>query len=67
LKKNQREIRVESLRAMTKRFAQLDSPASNDEQNIKSDILELMLTFEELEISFLTEKAMILQIERIKS
>jgi|LauGreDrversion4_2_1035121.scaffolds.fasta_scaffold709220_1 hypothetical protein len=52
---------------MTKRFAQLDSPASNDEQNIKSDILELMLTFEELEISFLTEKAMILQIERIKS
>lgn len=39
---------------------QLDSPASNDEQLIKSDILELMLTFEELDLNFMTEKALIL-------
>ena len=48
------------MKALTKRFVQLDSPASNDEQVIKSDILELMLTFEELDISFMTEKALIL-------
>lgn len=48
------------MKALTKRFVQLDSPVSNDEQVIKSDILELMLTFEELDISFMTEKALIL-------
>jgi hypothetical protein len=60
LRKNQKEIRIQSLKALTKRFIQLDSPASNEEQVIKSDILELMLTFEELDINFMTEKALIL-------
>jgi hypothetical protein len=67
LRKNQRQIRLQSLKALSKRFVKLDSKASTEEKVIKSEVIELMLAFELLEVSFLNEKGMILQIERVKS
>jgi hypothetical protein len=53
---------------MSKRFVKLDSKApSTEEKVVKSDIIEMMLVFEELEITFLNEKGLMLQIERLKS
>ena len=65
--KNQREVRLQTLRALSTKFEKLDLKSSTPELVEKSDIIDLMVVFEESEIGFVHEKSKILQIERIKS
>jgi hypothetical protein len=48
-------------------FHSLESNQSTPEHTIKSDIIEIMGNFEELDVNFENEKAKILQLERIKA
>lgn len=67
LKKNQRELRLQTLKALSTKFEKLDASIEDAEKGHKSDIIDLMLSFEELKVAFETEKGKILQIERLKS
>lgn len=60
LMQNQRELRLYSLRVLAKKFEKLNSKASTEEKIIKSEIIDMMLQFEEYEITFENEKAKIL-------
>jgi hypothetical protein len=57
LRRNQRELRLQSLRALANKFEFSD----------QGEVMRLMLGFEELRVAFETEKGKILQIERIKA
>jgi hypothetical protein len=58
LKRNQRELRLQTLRALANKFDKVEG---------HNGVIELMLQFEEMKVAFETEKAKILQIERIKA
>ena len=67
LKKNQKEVRLQTLKILAHKFVKLESKLSTEEEKIMCDVLEQMLVFEETDISFVAEKAKILQIDRIQS
>ncbi|TNV87999.1 hypothetical protein FGO68_gene14880 [Halteria grandinella] len=67
LLKNQRDVRLQTLRALNHKFEKLDSKLSTEELPLKCDILENILACEEQELTFKTEKAKLLQIDRVKA
>ena len=48
LLKNQRDVRLQTLRALTQKFEKLDSKLSTEEAPLKCDILDNLLACEEL-------------------
>ena len=51
---------MQTLKALCFKFEKLDSKLETEEAPLKSDIIELMLAFEEYKVAFETEKSKIL-------